>query len=338
MSAPFVQLSSHPEVRFQQTLSPRTQPRLRLLRLSVTDLCNFRCRYCMPAEGVPKAAYRDLLPLEDLAGLVGWLTTHAGIDKVRLTGGEPLVRPGIGHLIAQVSTLPGVREVSLTTNGSLLSKMAWSLKAEGLNRVNISLDSLDEERFAEVTRGGSLDRTLSGIKVAYDAGLTPIKLNTVLQRSTWKQDVPRLLDYAASTGFEIRFIELMRMGTERAWCESEFISVDEVCRGLGAEILPAEEQTWVPARGMLVDWRGTLVKVGWITPRSHPFCTHCERLRMDARGQIRRCLMDPTTFDLPRVLGTLDGPAVRREFQSYIAGKVPPRTMDSPFAMGQIGG
>jgi cyclic pyranopterin phosphate synthase len=249
-----------------------------------------------------------------------------------------LLRPGIDHLIAQLSSLPAIQEVSLTTNGSLLSKMAWNLKAAGLNRVNISLDSLDKERFKNVTRGENLNRTLAGIKAAQDAGLTPIKLNTVLQRSTWQQEVPRLLDYAAEGGFEIRFIELMRTGTERAWCESEFVSVDEVCAGLGAEIVPVKGQTPAPARRTLLNWRGTLVRVGWITPRSHPFCAHCERLRMDARGQLRRCLMDPKTFDLPRVLETMTGLAVRQEFQSYIAGKFPPLAMDSSFAMSQIGG
>jgi cyclic pyranopterin phosphate synthase len=216
--------------------------------------------------------------------------------------------------------------------------MAPDLKAAGLSRVNISLDSLDEERFAEVSRGGSLRHTLDGIQAAQDAGLTPIKLNTVLRRSTWKQEVPSLLGFAARTGFEIRFIELMRTGTERAWCESEFVSVDEVCQELGAEILPSPDRSSSPARSTSVNWRGTLLNVGWITPRSHPFCARCERLRLDARGHIRRCLMDPTTLDLPRVLGATDDVTAQREFRNYIAGKVPPLAMDSPFAMSQIGG
>lgn len=338
MSSPLVQVYSRPVVCFKEIPSPPLMPRLRLLRLSVTDLCNFRCSYCMPPKGVPKLARHDLLSLESLAGLVAWLSTYAGIDRVRLTGGEPLLRPGIEHLIAAVSNLPGMREVSLTTNGSLLPQMALGLKAAGVNRVNISLDSLDEERFAKVTRGGRLRNTLAGIEAAQQAGLVPIKLNTVLQRSTWKLELPALLDYAASTGFEIRFIELMRTGTERAWCEAEYISVDEVCKGLGVEILSDEKQTRAPARRTLVNWRGTLVAVGWITPRSHPFCSSCERLRMDGRGQIRRCLMDPTTFDLPLTLKTLDGLAVQREFQSYMAGKAPPRSMDNAFAMSQVGG
>ncbi len=151
---------------------------------------------------------------------------------MRITGGEPLVRPGIEHLIEALSAIPEMKEVSLTTNASLLPQMVQGLKSAGLNRVNISIDSLDEERFADVTRGGNLKSTLDGIEAAQKAGLTPIKLNAVLRRSAWKQDVPRLLDFAASTGFEIRFIELMRTGTERAWCESEYISVDEVCNGL----------------------------------------------------------------------------------------------------------
>ena len=335
---PVVQLYSRPSAYLKEAPQPPSMPRLRLLRLSVTNLCNFRCRYCMPLEGVPKPLHCCLLSLECLTSLVAFLSIQAGINRIRLTGGEPLVRPGVEQLIAELSSLPAIQEVSLTTNGSLLSRMAWNLKEAGLSRVNVSLDSLDKERFKEVTRGGNLDLTLAGINAAQDAGLTPIKLNTVLQRSTWQQEVPRLLDFAAEGGFEIRFIELMRTGTERAWCESEFVSVDEVCGGLGAEIVPVKEQTQAPARRTLLNWRGTLVNVGWITPRSHPFCAHCERLRMDARGQLRRCLMDPKTFDLPRVLATMNGLAVRQEFQSYIAGKFPPQTMDSSFAMSQIGG
>ncbi|MDR3762806.1 MAG: GTP 3',8-cyclase MoaA [Acidobacteriota bacterium] len=313
-------------------------PRLRLLRLSVTDLCNFRCRYCMPAAGVPKLPHSGLLPLESLERMVKWLILHAGIERVRLTGGEPLVRQGIDRLIASLASFPGIREVSLTTNASLLERKAFALKAAGLKRVNISLDSLDNDAFAQITRGGNLERTLAGIDAAVAAGLTPIKLNAVLQRSTWKQEVPRLLDYAATKGFEIRFIELMQMGTEQAWCESEYIPVDEVCRHLGAEVTTLKEQSPAPARSTLVNWHGALVNVGWITPRSHPFCSRCERLRMDARGRLRRCLMDPATFDLQQALETLKDLDADWAFQHYMAGKVAPLSMNSSFAMSQIGG
>ena len=312
--------------------------RLRLLRLSVTDLCNFRCRYCMAATGVPRLAHHDLLPLERLVEMVQWLTTHTAIERVRLTGGEPLTRRGIEFLIAALSSLPAVREVSLTTNGSLLSRMAPALKAAGLSRVNISLDSLDRDRFAVVTRGGSLQRTLDGIDAAEKAGLTPIRLNAVLQRSTWELEVPRLLDYAAARGFEIRFIELMRTGTEREWCDSEFVSVDEMRDGLNAKILPFAEQTNSSAQRTQLDWRGAPLTVGWISPRSHPFCATCERLRMDARGRVRRCLMDATLFDLHQLMQTSEEQSVVKDFRSYLANKVPPSAMDSSFAMSQIGG
>jgi cyclic pyranopterin phosphate synthase len=314
------------------------QPTVRQLRLSVTDLCNFRCRYCMPAQGVAKLTHDEILPLEAMAGLVGWLSAHAGIRRVRLTGGEPLVRSGICDLIREIKAFPSIEEVTLTTNGSLLPRLAKELKAAGVSRVNISLDSLDRQRFAEISRGADLGRVLAGIEAAREAGLTPIKLNAVLLRSSWREDVPALLDYAAQNGFEIRFIELMRTGTERAWCESEFVSVDEVRQGLKAAITAVKESSHAPAQRTLVNWRGKAMLVGWITPRSHPFCASCERLRLDARGRLHRCLMDPTTLDLPRALGSLENDAAKQEFDEYLAAKRPPALMDSSFAMSQIGG
>lgn len=338
MSASLVQFNPRPCVSSAEDKPASAASRLRLLRLSITDRCNFRCRYCMPVEGVAKVARQDLLPLENMVDLVRWLVAHTGIHRVRLTGGEPLVRSGVERLVSDLSAIAGVSEVSLTTNGSMLPRMAWGLKVAGLSRVNISLDSLDEERFVEVTRGGHLQPTLNGIAAAQEAGLTPIKLNTVLRRSTWKQEVPALLDYAAQAGFEIRFIELMRTGTERTWCEAEFVSVDEVCAGLGAEIYPEEEESRASARRTTMIWHGTPIAVGWITPRSHPFCSNCDRLRMDARGRLRRCLMDPAQLDLADLLRSTDGDSAKLKFYSYIADKVPPLTMDNALAMSQIGG
>jgi len=325
-------------LRSQQIPHYASLPRLRRLRLSVTDRCNYRCLYCMPEQGVAILAHDDLLSLEEMARHVTWLSSHAGICSVKLTGGEPLVRKGITSLIQQLAALPAIHEVSLTTNGSLLASMAEGLKTAGLKRVNISLDSLDPQRFAEITRGGNLQHCLDGITLAEQVGLTPIKLNTVLQRSTWKQEMPALLDYAASIGAEIRFIELMRMGTEREWCNSEFVSIDEVRDQLGAEIVLEDHPGPAPAQRTLARWRGSMVNVGWITPRSHPFCERCERLRMDARGLLRRCLMDTSTLDLPHLLSTMDTPSARSTFDRYIAGKKQPQAMESPFAMSQIGG
>lgn len=294
----------------------------------------------MPPEGVAKIRHGELPGLEELGDLAAWLTAHTNIEKIKLTGGEPLLRPGLGHLVASLTSLAAVREVSLTTNGSLLPQMAWSLRAAGLARVNISLDSLDEERFAEVTRGGRLKNTLAGIEAARQADLQPIKLNSVLRRSTWQREVPDLLDYAAENGLEIRFIELMRTGTERTWCESEFVSMGEVRSELGLEIqAPAvDELAAAPARRTSVNWHGCNVVVGWIAPRSHPFCGRCERLRMDARGHLRRCLMDPQLLDLPELMRRIGPSAAWERTQSYLAGKTPPRKMDSALAMNRIGG
>jgi len=314
--------------------------RLRLLRLSVTDLCNFRCCYCMPPEGVPKVAHRELLSLEELADLTEWLTRHSGVDRVKLTGGEPLVRRNIEHLVARLAANPGISEVSLTTNGSLLPRLAEKLKAAGLKRVNISLDALDPEQFERLTRGAKLADTLAGIEAAVAVGLTPLKINAVLQRSSWERQVPLLLDFAAARGFELRFIELMRTGTEREWCASEFVPVQDVREWLAGRESVEElaSAAGVPARLTKVSWRGAALTVGWITPRSHPFCEQCERVRLDARGRLRRCLMDPSTLDLAALRRDTGDAAALDAFRAYLERKRPPSAMDSALAMSLIGG
>jgi cyclic pyranopterin phosphate synthase len=321
-------------------------PAAHLLRLSVTNHCNFRCRYCMPADGAPALAGAEPVPLlsfEELAANVNWLVQHTNVDRVKLTGGEPMVRAGLDELICKLKRNPGIREISMTTNGSLLAHKAEALKAAGLARVNVSLDSLDPQRFAELSRGGRLEETLAGVDAAVGAGLLPVKLNAVLQRSTWKRDVPQLLDYAAERGLEMRFIELMRTGTERAWSDSEFVSVAEVKQWLALESDAVEIATKaaLPARLVAMQWRGTLLKIGWIGPRSTPFCGACERLRIDARGQVRRCLMDAETFDLAglrRAQKSGDDENLREAFRAYMTHKHLPRAMDSESAMSAIGG
>jgi GTP 3',8-cyclase len=314
--------------------------RPRLLRLSVTDRCNFRCRYCMPPEGVPNVPHADILPMEELRGLVAWLSEHSGIERIKLTGGEPLVRKGIEHLIALLVDTERINEVSMTTNGSLLQGMASALKASGLSRVNVSLDSMDVSRFAQLTQGGRLSDTLRGIDQALAAGLTPLKLNAVLQRSSWKKDVPLLLDYAAANHLELRFIELMRTGTERSWCESEFVAVEEVKRWLEERgpIAPISTPRGVPARGSMVWWQGRAVSVGWIAPCSHPFCSSCERLRLDSRGFLRRCLMDSSTLDLSAISRMPSTNDAVQAFNAYLEGKSAPYAMGSTTSMSLIGG
>lgn len=313
---------------------------VRVLRLSVTDRCNFRCRYCMPKSGVPWVPHQHLLSLESLCDQVRWLCGLTALNRVRLTGGEPLVRPGISHLIRAMRAIPQIREVALTTNGSLLAGHASELKAAGLSRVNISLDSLDEDRFTMISRGGILKHTLQGIEAALTVGLTPLKLNAVLLLSSWRKDVPRLLDYAADVGVEIRFIELMRTGTERSWCESELVMVDEAKAWLTehAEVRHVDCPSASPAQRMHVIWRGRPIDIGWIAPRSHPFCSRCERLRMDAQGRLRRCLMDPALLDLRSLRASNNAFGASMSFVNYMAGKQLPEAMNSMNAMSRMGG
>lgn len=309
-----------------------------LLRISLTDRCNLRCRYCMPESGVPVAPREDLPTLEELEDLVGWLASVLPIGRVKLTGGEPLARGGVVRLARALKGVVGIRELSMTTNGTLLAPVACCLAAAGLDRVSLSLDTLDPGRYRTLTRGGELSAALAGLAAAREAGLEPVKINAVLLASWWREDVPRLLDLAAERRVEVRFIELMRTGTEAAWAARELVEAARVRAWLaaraGLEDLPGSSG---PARRTRVLWRGEEVTVGWITPRSHPFCRGCVRLRMDARGRLRRCLMDPQTLDLRAALERDPG-AARRAVEAYLADKRPPEAMDSILPMVSVGG
>jgi cyclic pyranopterin phosphate synthase len=311
-----------------------------VLRLSVTDRCNFRCRYCMPAEGVPMLRHADLLGFERLTETAAWLCRERGVRRIKLTGGEPLVRAGVVDLVRELARIPGVDEVSATTNGSRLSALAPALRSAGLARVNVSIDSLDADRFDRLTRGGRLGDTVAGIDAAIREGLTPVKLNTVLLASSWREDVPAVLDFARRRGLEARFIELMRTGTEVSWAESEFVSAEVVRAELGLDGRPEEgdARSSGPARTTRTRWRGAPIRVGWITPRSHPFCDGCNRLRMDARGRLRRCLMDPNAFELAAALSREHDDVVRDGLDVYLAGKTPSSSMDSALPMVSVGG
>jgi cyclic pyranopterin phosphate synthase len=336
LSNPLVQL----HVSSASLLIPRAVPAMRMLRLSVTDSCNFRCRYCMPPKGLHRTSHNAPLSLPDLAENVRWLMGHAPIERVKITGGEPMVRPGLEELISCLAHIPGIREISMTTNGSLLPGRARLLKAAGLARVNVSLDSVDPARFTEVSRGARLENTIAGIHAAIDAGLLPLKLNAVLQRSTWMYDVPPLLDLASRHGLEIRFIELMRTGTERAWCESEMVTVEEVKAWLASQtsVVTLDERLSAPAQKTVIQWKGVALNVGWIAPRSSPFCASCERLRMDSRGRLRRCLMDPVTLDVAKLRSMEQSVDATHAFREYMAGKRAPLAMDCESGMNQIGG
>ncbi len=314
-------------------------PRRAVLRLSATDRCNLRCCYCMPGEGL-RWSRDQLLGLEDLARVSAWLCGEAGISRIKLTGGEPLVRPGVENLVRLLAAIPGVDEVSATTNGTLLADKAVALRKAGLGRVNISIDTLDPDRYRELTRGGRVEDVIRGIDAAAAAGMRPLKLNTVLMASWWRKDLPQLLDFAQDRGLELRFIELMRTGTEAPWAEQEFVSAPTVRAWLDGGRAPgsAGMTSSVPARSSSIRWRGRRLTVGWITPRSEPFCAGCRRIRLDARGVLRRCLMDPTPFPLAGRLATREDGEVRRGLRRYLDGKREAPGMDLPLPMVSVGG
>jgi cyclic pyranopterin phosphate synthase len=316
-----------------------------VLRVGITDRCNLRCAYCMPSTGLPRVG-RDRLPdLGELADLVAWIDRTFPVEHIKVTGGEPLVRTGVVDFVRRVAEMPRRPEISMTTNGTLLADLAEELRLAGLTRVNVSLDTLDQERYRRLTRGGRLEQVLDGLSAARDAGFSPIKINAVLRRSSHRKEVPALLDYAAEQGFELRFLELMRSGTERAWCAREFLAADEVLRWLarrrGCSLLHTRElSAWgsSPARKGWIRWRGKDLNVGWILPVSLPFCDTCNRLRLDAGGRLRRCLMDLEGYPLREALATDGDVAARAGLTRYIAGKRPPTEMSTDLPMVKLGG
>lgn len=182
------------------------------LRISVTDRCNLRCRYCMPEEGIQQLRHEDMLTFEEIAGVVR-VAVSLGIDKIRLTGGEPLVRKGITSLVAMIAATPGVQDLAMTTNGFFLEENAISLKKAGLQRVNVSLDTLDSDRYKRITRGGDINQVLGGIRAACEAGLNPVKINCVIFRSSQEEDALLVKEFAAREGLQVRFIRQMDLET-----------------------------------------------------------------------------------------------------------------------------
>ncbi|MBM3329624.1 MAG: radical SAM protein [Calditrichaeota bacterium] len=314
-----------------------------LLRLAVTDRCDFRCLYCAPPGGLPKTPYNHLPTLDELAEAVRYLTEACAIRRVKITGGEPLLRPGVVGLVERLAAYPHIEEVSLTTNGSKLARLAQPLREAGLARVNVSLDTLDPERFTQMT-GGRIGSVLAGIDAAIETGLKPVKLNAVLTRSHWREDVPALIRFAGERGVEVRFIELMSVGPAAWFAAEEFISAREVRSELeGAYRLePVPGRPGAPARRMRAVGPDGDALTGWITPQSHSFCDHCDRLRLDCHGRLRRCLMDPIA--LPLLIMSGEGRKAKclvvneAALEGYLAGKRAPDFMAGPTAMIAIGG
>jgi cyclic pyranopterin phosphate synthase len=272
------------------------------LRISVTDRCNLRCVYCMPPQGVPKRSHDEILSYEEIETVVR-AAAELGITKVRLTGGEPLVRPGVVDLVRMLARVDGIDDLAMTTNGILLGDYAQALAQAGLQRVNISLDTLQAERFQRITRCGQLEDVLAGMKAAREAGLEPIKINTVLIRGINDDEV---VDFARETiepGWHVRFIELMPLGSETTvaddW-QDHGVSAQEVREQIEStlgKLIPAKITVGNgPARYYrLPDAKGT---IGFITPISEHFCYQCNRLRLTADGHLRPCLLSEREIDL----------------------------------------
>ena len=254
------------------------------LRLSVTDRCNCRCTYCMPADGVPMLGHKDILSFEELTEVVS-ACAQLGVRKVRLTGGEPLVRRGLPELVRMIRAVPGVEELAMTTNATLLAPVAAELHHAGLDRLNVSLDTLDAARYAELTRGGNLEDALAGLAAARDAGFSRTKVNCVLMGGVNDADVPRLAELARTEPIDVRFIELMPMGPCAGWPKARFVPAEMVL-----EAVPG----LVPLRrdGVAELWHapGWVGNVGLIRPMSHRFCDGCSRIRVTADGRLKPCL------------------------------------------------
>lgn len=258
---------------------------------------------------------------------------------MKITGGEPLLRPGVVEFVRDLSANAGVAEVSMTTNGTRLAALAGGLAEAGLARVNVSLDTLDASRFRELTRGGALESVTAGIDAALSAGLAPVKLNAVLRRSSFESDVPALLEFASRRGLEVRFIELMRTGPAAAFAGPEFISSRDVRERLGLDgLLEPAGSAAGPARRLRVRFQGVEVVTGWIEPVSHSFCAGCRRLRLDPSGELRRCLMDAEPYRLLDRLEAGDHAALAEDVDRFLAGKRPPLSFETPRSMAAIGG
>lgn len=303
------------------------------LRLSVTDRCNYRCRYCMPEEGVCKREHREMLTLEELAEVAA-ACVGCGVRKIRLTGGEPLVRRGIVDLCRQLRVIPDLRELCLTTNGSLLPDLAAPLRAAGVDRLNISLDTLRPERFAQMTRLGQLSDVLEGIRAAEDAGFRDLKFDTVLIGGFNDDEIA---DFAALTRdhpWEMRFIELMPMGPCAGWDRSCFLSADTVLERLPE--LEQIESCGVARRYRLPGAKGT---IGLISPVSHDFCADCRRIRVTADGKLKGCLHSAEELPLRGLHGGALEAAIRRGIEQKPARHhLSERKSDTPRNMNQIGG
>jgi cyclic pyranopterin phosphate synthase len=323
------------------------------LRISLTDRCSLRCSYCMPADGLAWIPRGELLRDDELARLAA-LFVRLGIDTVRLTGGEPLLRPGLAGIIAMVGALERAPEISLTTNGIGLARLAAPLADAGLARINISLDTLDREGFARITGRDRLADVLAGIEAAAAAGLAPLKINTVLARGVNDAEAPQLLGWALQRGYQLRFIEHMPLDAQHGWTREQMVSGREIRERLEADfrLAPAGRRGSAPAELFEVldgpgarHWARRPGLVGIIASVTRPFCRDCDRLRLTADGALRTCLFAHSETDLrtPMRAGA-DDEQLAALIRAAVLGKQPGHGIGSPLfiqparPMSAIGG
>ncbi|WP_018254977.1 GTP 3',8-cyclase MoaA [Salinispora mooreana] len=304
----------------------------RSLRVSLTDKCNLRCTYCMPAEGLPWLAGPQLLDDDEVVRLIGIAVRRLGVTEVRFTGGEPLIRPGLVGIVAAVAALAPRPRISLTTNGIGLDRLAPALRTAGLDRVNVSLDTLDRERFVRLTRRDRLDAVFAGLTGAAKAGLTPVKINTILIRGINEDEAPALLRFALDNHYELRFIEQMPLDAQHGWDRSTMVTADEILTLLRAEhtLVPdPAHRGAAPAETWLVD--GGPARVGVIASVTRPFCGDCDRTRLTTDGQVRDCLFATTESDLRGALRAgADDDEIARRWQAAMWGKRAGHGIDDP--------
>lgn len=317
--------------------------RINYLRLSVTDRCNLRCSYCMPEDGVEMLAHSQVLSYEDLLRISAEAVA-AGIEKIRVTGGEPLVRKGIVEFLGRLSALPGLKELVLTTNGVLLEEMAQGLRDAGVQRLNISLDSLKSETFASVTRGGDLTRVLRGLDAAEAAGFPPHKINVVVMRGVNDDEILDFAELSMKRPYAVRFIEYMPTCGDAQW-QDLCVPGDEI-RARIAERYEIEEsgsnERSGPSKNFKV--KGALGSLGVITAMTGHFCDGCNRLRVTASGIAKGCLFSGEGVDLRPVLATGDDVLLRQEIRRIVEAKPGRHQVTdegaeaAPFAMSRVGG
>ena len=303
------------------------------LRVSLTDRCNLRCSYCMPPEGLDWLPSADQLTDDELIRLLGVAVGRLGVKEVRFTGGEPLLRRGLPDIVARTAALSPRPEISLTTNGIGLVRLAGPLRAAGLDRINVSLDTLDTDTFVRLARRNRLADVLAGLAAAAEAGLTPVKVNAVLMRDVNDHEAVGLLQFCLDRGYELRFIEQMPLDAQHGWRRENMVTADEILAMLAVKFDLAPDDPAgrgsAPAEAFLID--GGPAKVGVIGSVTRPFCGTCDRVRLTADGQVRNCLFARQESDLrgPLRSGASDDELAER-WRQAVASKLPGHGINDP--------